>query len=66
MSDRKINLRCLCGNVMRADRESYDPPSAVEMVTNECDICNAASGGFGESFYFDTNGNEIAQEPPHD
>lgn len=58
-----INMRCdVCGNAVRVPREDYDPPRAVERVTNECDICNAASGGFEESWYFGADGNEIGGE----
>jgi len=58
-----INMRCAeCGNAVRVEREEeYDPPNAVERVTNECDICNAASGGFEECWYFDREGNEITE-----
>jgi hypothetical protein len=64
MSDPKptINMRCdHCGNAIRAERAPYDPPRAVERVTNECDICDWAGGGFEECRYFDRNGNEIHQ-----
>jgi hypothetical protein len=57
---RMLNMRCdVCGNAVRVVREDYDPPNAVERATNECDICNAASGGFEESSYFDADGNEV-------
>jgi hypothetical protein len=31
-------------------------------VTNECDICNAASGGFEECWYFDASGAQILED----
>ncbi len=60
---KMINMRCdVCGNAVRAKRCFYDPALAVERVTNECDICNAASGGFEECWYFDAAGNEIHRD----
>lgn len=58
---KKINLRCMvCGNAKRVDRDDdIDPRTAVECVTNECDICNAADGGFGEQFYYDRHRREV-------
>jgi len=56
----KINLRCAaCGNAKRVDRIEIDPPAAVECETNECSICHAASGGFGEETYYDRAGNKV-------
>jgi len=55
-----IFLRCeVCGNAVIAEREEYDHPRAVVRVTNECCICNAANGGFEESWYYDADGNEL-------
>lgn len=61
---RRIALRCAaCGNAMlvfRVDHEHFtDPPDAVELVTNECTICEAANGGWGESHYYDRDGHEV-------
>ena len=57
---RRIALRCAaCGNAMLADRFDTDPPDAVELVTNECTICEAANGGWGESHYYDRDGREV-------
>lgn len=62
-----IPMRCeVCGNALLAERQDYDPPEAVELVTNECNICNAASGGFEESWYFDACGNEIGFHEPEE
>lgn len=60
MSDM-IAMRCdFCGNAVRVERADYDPPAAVVRVTNECNICNNAEGGFEECWYFDAAGNEIS------
>lgn len=59
----KVFLRCaFCGNAMRVERERSDPPGTVHVVTNECDICNAASGGFEHVEYFDRKGRQIRPE----
>lgn len=59
MGDR-VFLRCaFCGNAMRAERERSDPPGTVFVVTNECDVCNAATGGFEHVEYFDRFGRQI-------
>lgn len=56
-----IFLRCsVCGNAIIAERQGFDPEAAVECLTNECDVCNAASGGFGECWYYDSAGNEVS------
>jgi len=57
----KINMRCtVCGNAVRVDRDAdVDPPSAVECATNECNICEAASGGFEEQWHFDRQGRQV-------
>lgn len=55
-----IAMRCdVCGNAVRVPREDYDPPGAVVRVTNECNICEAANGGFEEAWYYDSDGKEI-------
>ena len=58
---QRIALRCeTCGNaklVFRVDGD--DPPDAVELVTNECTVCEAANGGWGESHYLDRSGREV-------
>ena len=57
---RRIALRCAaCGNAMLVFRFDTDPPDAVELVTNECTICEAANGGWGESHYYDRAGREV-------
>ena len=57
----KVFLRCsACGNAKIAERVSTDPPGTYIVVTNECDICNAASGGFEDVHYYDRQGNEVA------
>ena len=59
-----IRLQCdACGNSADVPRQNYDPPNAVLCKTNECNRCNAAIGGFGESWYFDAAGNEILDDP---
>lgn len=56
----KIILRCeACGNAKIVLRDEIDPPEAVVMVTNECDLCDAANGGFGVETWFDRVGNEV-------
>lgn len=63
----KVFLRCAaCGNAMIVDRERTDPPGTAFVVTNECDICDAASGGFEHVEYFDRDGNQIAPAPNAD
>lgn len=53
----KIQLTCgRCGKTRTVAREPYDPANAVLCITNECDRCHAASGGFGEAWYFDAKG----------
>jgi hypothetical protein len=64
VSRTHFNIRCAeCGNAIRGERHPYDPTKAVERVTNECPICNAASGGFEECWYFDADGNELNADP---
>lgn len=61
----KVFLRCAaCGNAMIVERERTDPHGTYSVVTNECDICNAASGGFEHVEYFDRDGNQIAPSDP--
>lgn len=56
----KIFLRCdSCGNAKIVPRDDIDPPDAVVMVTNECDVCHAAQGGFGDETWYDRKGNEV-------
>ncbi len=57
-----ITLRCShCGNTQQYDR-SVDPdlpPEVAVIVTNECDKCEAANGGFGEEHWYDVEGKEV-------
>jgi hypothetical protein len=65
MNDDTILLRCShCGHHIALPRESDpDLPRAVtEIVTNECDKCEAANGGFGEERWYDADGNEVHPE----
>lgn len=56
----RVFLRCAaCGNAMICYRENSDPPGTVSVVTNECAVCDAATGGFMECWYFDQHGNEL-------
>lgn len=50
-----IFLRCQCGNAAVDVRRAGDPPEAVELVTNICDICDPG-GGFDEALYYDRDG----------
>jgi hypothetical protein len=60
MNDGKVFLRCsACGNAKIAERVSTDPPDTYVVVTNECDICNAATGGFEDVLYYDRQGNQV-------
>lgn len=55
----KIHLRCeCCGNALVVSRDITDPTTAVEMVTNYCDICDDG-GGFMDEWYFDRDGQEL-------
>lgn len=59
----RVILRCAsCGNAMRVDRQPSDPAGTSVIVTNECDICEAANGGFGEEFYYESDGNSVAPD----
>lgn len=63
MTDRVI-LRCeACGNAKIVGRENTDPPGARFVVTNECDVCDAATGGFGQEWYYDKDGKHIKEGP---
>jgi hypothetical protein len=57
----RIPIRCdNCGNATMTERADYDPPEAVEVVTNSanCPVCDQG-GGWGDSWYTDRSGNEI-------
>jgi hypothetical protein len=57
-----ITLRCShCGNTQRYERSADPdlPPNVVLIVTNECDKCEAADGGFGDEQWFDADGKEV-------
>ena len=61
MTRSTIFLRCeVCGNALIVARQPCDPPRAIVCVTNECDVCNAASGGYGACWYYDAAGNEVS------
>lgn len=60
--DGTINLLCIrCGNAARTPRQSYDPPRAVRMEVNFCDLCDEG-GWFEETWYFARNGREVHHE----
>jgi hypothetical protein len=63
MADLILLVCDACGNAVTAERQPFDPPNAVQCVTNECSVCHAASGGFGESWYYDAAGTEIRDDP---
>ena len=53
----RVHLLCLhCGNAKVMPRLAEEPRDAVRVETNECDICEAANGGFGEIHYRDRAG----------
>ena len=61
MRDRII-IRCKdCGSAKIVGRDEIDPPEAAIMVMNECDVCNAARGGFGQEWRY---GPERKGNPP--
>jgi hypothetical protein len=56
----EIELLCEhCGNRAMAPRAEYDPDRATLVVTNKCDQCHAAMGGFGTSEYYDICGERL-------
>jgi hypothetical protein len=59
---RQIKLECShCGNTVSydADVDPDLPEEVARIVTNECDKCEAANGGFGDERWFDKDGNEV-------
>jgi hypothetical protein len=64
MSDT-ILLRCgHCGHSIQLPRESDPtlPRKVTEIVTDECDKCEHANGGFGSERWYDENGDEVEEE----
>lgn len=67
MTDTTVNagaleLRCgHCGNSISYERDIDPdiPPEVVLIVTNECDKCEAADGGFGSETWYDATGKEV-------
>lgn len=56
----EIELRCLgCGRRATVPRFPEDPPNAAHAETDECDICEAAAGGFGGIYHYDSEGKMI-------
>ena len=65
MMDKGVILRCShCGNRQTYDRGADPdlPARVAEIVTDDCDKCEAANGGTER--WYDADGNEVVQVVP--